>query len=124
MAAKRNKAFNELPRFIWGEAVGEAGFEDHEYLIHTRYPRFICRVYEGEDVNTEAFKFESQLGMHPQTGDLVYVTSLDIGFKDWVWLDKGEIADTAIKPACDDAIRNYLMRDDELGINNDDDDDD
>jgi hypothetical protein len=119
MSAKKNNAFNALPRFIWGEAVSEAGFEAVEFLTHTRYPRFICRVYEGEDIDTEPQAFQSQLGQHPNTGELVYVTSLDVGFKDWVFLDTGTTNLDALKSACDEAIANYMMRDDEYGINDD-----
>lgn len=119
MSSKRNNAFNALPRFIWGEAVSELGFETEEFLTHTRYPRFICRVYEGEDVQTEPQPFTSQLAHHPQTDELVFVTDLDIGFKDWVWLDAGALNLNAIKQACDDAILNYMVRDDEYGINED-----
>lgn len=120
MSAKKNNAFNALPRFIWGEAVSEVGFEVQEFLTHTRYPRFICRVYEGEDIDTEPQAFESQLGRHPQTDEMVFVTSLDIGFKDWVFLDAGTPNLQAIKTACDEAIHNYMIRDDEYGINRED----
>jgi hypothetical protein len=118
MSAKQNNAFNALPRFIWGEAVSESGFDVQEFLTHTRYPRFICRIYEGDNVDTKPQLFESQLGAHPKTGELVYITSLDIGFKDWVFLDNGKPNEAAIKAACDEAIANYMMRDDEYGINN------
>lgn len=120
MSASKNKSFNALPRFIWGEAVSEAGFEPHEYLIHTRYPRFICQVFEGEDVDTEPGEFASELGLHPRTHEPIYCTDADVHFKDFVWLDKGGMPPPeAVKKACDDAILNYMMRDDEYGINDD-----
>lgn len=118
MSSKKNNAFNALPQFIWGEAVSELGFANEEFLTHTRYPRFICRVYEGEEVQTEPQLFKSELGHHPQTDELIYVTDLDIGFKDWVWLDAGAPNLEAVKQACDAAILNYMVRDDEYGINN------
>ncbi|HEY8781117.1 MAG TPA: hypothetical protein VIM16_05855 [Mucilaginibacter sp.] len=40
----------------------------------------------------------------------MYITSLDIGFKDWVFLDNGKPSEAAIKVACDEAIANYMMR--------------
>lgn len=115
MSAKRNTAFNTLPRFIWGEAVSETGFSQHEYLINTRYPRFIATVYDNLMEGRSPDAFESQLGNHPETGELVYVTSLELGFKDWVFLDSGQIDMAKLKEACDAAVGNYMMRD-EYGI--------
>lgn len=121
MAASKNKALNALPRFIWGEAVSEAGFEPQDFLIHSRYPRFICRVHEGDDVDTEPGEFTSEIGLHPHTQEPIYCTNADVNFMDFVWLDKGGMPPPkAVKEACDAAILNYMMRDDEYGINNDD----
>lgn len=117
MSAKRNNAFNALPRFIWGEAVSEAGFTKNDYLIHTRYPRFIASVYDDLVEDSSPGDFESQLGNHPATGELVYVTDLELGFKDWVFLDNGQVDMVKLKEACDAAVLNYMMRDDEYGIN-------
>lgn len=121
MSARKNKTLNALPRFIWGEAVSEAGFYPHEYLIHNQYPRFICRVYEGDDADTEPGEFKSECGLHPKTHEPIYCTSLDVHMKDFVWLDKGGIPPVEqVKAACDAAMLNYMMRDDEYGINRDD----
>lgn len=118
MAAKKNNALNSLPEFIWGEAVLEMGFDPHDYLIHTRYPRFICRVYETEESDTELGDFDSDIGLHPQTGEQIYITNRDIGFKDFIWLDKGGIPPSAdVKSACDRAFQNFMLRDDEYGLN-------
>ena len=117
MSAKRNNAFNALPRFIWGEAVYEAGFTPQDYLIHTRYPRFITKVYDDLVEDSTYDEFESELCKHPETGELVYVTDFELGFKDWVFLDSGAIDMEKLKAACDEAVLNYMMRDDEYGIN-------
>lgn len=118
MSAKRNNAFNAYPRFIWGEAVSESGFDKTEFLVHTRYPRFIAKVYDDlvEDSSYDG-EFQSQLGHHPQTDELVYVTDFELGFKDWVFLDNGPPDLEKLKEACDAAVLNYMMRDDEYGLN-------
>ncbi len=118
MGVRKNKSLNTFPRFIWGEAVTESGFDDQEYLVHTRYPRFICKVYEGDGIVSWPQDFQSRVGTDPETEELIYETNLDLSFKDWVWLDKGgsPLLDE-IRQACDAAVLNYMIRDDEYGIN-------
>lgn len=117
MSASKNTELNALPQFIWGEAVSESGFTPQDFLTQTKYPRFICRVYEGENVTTEMVSFKSDVSHHEKYG-LIYTTSLDVHFKDFVFLDKGGFpVDEDLKNVCDLAILNYQMRDDEYEIN-------
>ena len=52
MGGKSKAFFESLPRFIWGEALGgEPGdLDERLFLTHTRFPRFVCEVYETDEI--------------------------------------------------------------------------
>ncbi|MFZ6871180.1 hypothetical protein ACO0LF_03835 [Undibacterium sp. Di27W] len=120
--SSKNSAFNKLPPFIWGEATSgesEDGFDQDEYLTHTRYPRFICRVREDRHTAT-GHDMEAQLvsavGLMPDGFKELYVCQTHgVAMSDFVWLDPKPEPET-LRKACDDAIINRLLRDDAMGL--------
>ena len=123
--SSKNTAFNKLPPYIWGEATSEEaedGFDRYEYLTHTRYPRFICRVAERTDM-AESHPLDRQLqsavGLMPGTLKELYAcTTHGVAFSDFVWLDPKPEPDV-LKAACDKAMLNRIERDDRMGLNQD-----
>jgi hypothetical protein len=125
--SSKNSAFNKLPQFIWGEATSdtsEDGFDAYEYLLHTRYPRFACRVAERSDLaesGTMETTLNSAVGFVPNTTRELYAcTTHGLAFSDFAWIDPRPEPDV-LKEACDKAVLNRLIRDDNMGLNNDDD---
>ena len=51
-ASKRSRYWRSLPRFIWGEALDAqpGGLDERLFLTHTRFPRFVCEIYETDEI--------------------------------------------------------------------------
>lgn len=125
--SSRNAAFNAFPPFVWGEATSEQtqdGFDPFEYLLHCRWPRFVCRVAEREDLAEGGLmdvELESAVGLMPGTQRELYAcTTHGLAFSDFAWIDQRPEPEM-LKQVCDRAVLNRLARDDRLGLNNDDD---
>jgi hypothetical protein len=124
--SSKNSAFNKLPPYIWGEATSdeaENGFDQYEYLTHTRYPRFICRVAERTDMAESHPKdtaLISAVGLMPNSSKELYAcTTHGLAFSDFAWIDPRPEPDV-LKETCDKAVLNRIDRDDRMGLNDND----
>lgn len=117
--AARNKAMNRLPQFIWGEAVSVGGFEQGEFLTHCRYPRFVCRVVEMVAIDNRlrlGQDTESYIGTDP---GVCYINqTVGLVFNDFAFIDPPP-EHGVLQNACDNAVTNWLLRDDEYGLTED-----
>ena len=102
-----------LPKFIWGEAItSHAGsdFEDCEYLTHTCFPRFVCRILPFEDFGGENVSDGSiRVWREGPEGNTVWKTNFGFLVKDFLWInwpDKEEV----IKNVHRDAIVERKLR--------------
>lgn len=118
MSAANNKAFNALPRFIWGESRGEAGLSEHEYLTHTRFPRFVCRVEDepalaaqfvaaGADVETVSLQLQTDDHGRPAA-----LTSIGLVFCGFSWIDR-QPDEAALINTIRAAVADWQAREDE-----------
>lgn len=109
----KNNVFNRYPPIIHGEARAE----NDEFVIHTRYPRFLARKsfsagYTGElPVN----KIDGDLIEEiEKPGRLAYRSNTGIFFSDFIFLDNNRpdvtekwLAD--LKQACDKITADDIM---------------
>ncbi len=106
-----------LPKFIWGEAItSHAGsdFEDCEYLTHTCFPRFVCRIIPFEDF----FSVENESGGEIRVwregpeGNPVWKTNFGFLAKDFLWINwpdnDGAIAEVFKEVCVDRRLREDL----------------
>ncbi len=99
-----------LPKFIWGEALtSQAGsnFEDCEYLTHTCFPRFVCRIVPFEDFAGETDSREATIRVWREgpEGNPVWKTNFGFLAKDFLWInwpDKDEAIAEVFKEVCVD----------------------
>lgn len=98
-----------LPKFIWGEAITSrsgADFEDCEYLTHTCFPRFICRILPFEDFSVENEPGGSiRVWREGPEGNPVWKTKFGFMAKDFMWInwpDKEEVINDVFRDACVD----------------------
>ena len=96
-----------LPKFIWGEAIFGylgSGFDDSEYLTHTGFPMFICRIVQFRAVplenGTEGTILVWREGLQ---GTPVWKTNFGFLARDFFWINwpknEEEIA-RIIREAC------------------------
>lgn len=112
----KNKLFNEFPAIIHGEARGE----NDEFVIHTRYPRFLARRSFDETFNGKlpATPISGTIGKIGKIGKtLAYDSKIGIWLSDFVFLDsKPENQDEFIQDltkACDRITADTVMLDEE-----------
>lgn len=109
----KNALFNKYPIIIHGEARGE----NDEFVLHTRYPRFLAR--RSFDVS-----FSGQLSAAPICGEmgkidnrLVYDSKIGIWLSDFIFFDsKPENQNEFIQKltnACDKITADTVMLDEE-----------
>lgn len=114
--------FNKYPPVIHGEARGE----NDEFVVHTRYPRFLAR--RSFDDN-----FTGKLPGKPVSGELVqdergvlcYRSDVGVWFRDFVFFDRRPDDEAAfardLLAACNKVVADGLMLDDETeGLDDDD----
>jgi len=96
-------------RFIFGDAVGEAGLETSEYLVHTVSPFFICRL-QGNDftefAGREAEEFASALLFDEAANRSVYVCNRGLRLFDFNFTGDAPTA-ARLQSICDEAIACY-----------------
>ena len=83
--------YHWLPKIIWGEAILGylvSGFDDSEYLTHTGFPMFICRIVSYRDFleegNTEGTIFVWREGLQ---GTPVWKTNFGFLARDFFWIN-------------------------------------
>lgn len=110
----KNTMFNKYPIFIHGEARGE----DDEFIIHTRYPRFLARRTFDDNFTRmlPPEKVSGEIGQ-TSTGKLAYQSNVGIWFEDFIFFDsraEDEVAFVdALRQACDRAAADTIMLDEE-----------
>ncbi|WP_053764630.1 hypothetical protein [Leptospirillum ferriphilum] len=95
-----------LPKFIWGEAItSQAGsdFEDCEYLTHTCFPRFVCRIvpFEGFIEKDDSIR----VWREGPEGNPVWKTNFGFLARDFIWInwpDKDEMIAEVFREICVD----------------------
>ncbi len=108
--------FNKYPVFIHGEARNE----HDEFIVHTRYPRFLARRIYDETFSDglPAAPVAGEIG-RTQKGQLAYDSGLGVWFSDFIFFD-GKPADEAafieaLREACNRAAADGFALDDETG---------
>lgn len=97
-----------LPKFIWGEAITSrsvSDFEDCEYLTHTCFPRFVCRIVPFEDFTRENVDGSIHVWREGPEGNPVWKTNFGFIAKDFMWInwpDNDEVIATVLKDICVD----------------------
>lgn len=98
-----------LPKFIWGEAITSqlSDFEDCEYLTHTCFPRFVCRIVPFEDFSGETDSRETTIRVWREgsEGNPVWKTNFGFLATDFLWInwpDKEDLIKNVIRDACVD----------------------
>lgn len=110
----KNTIFNKYPTFIHGEARGE----NDEFIVHTRYPRFLARRTFDDNFTgmLPSEKIKGEIGQTP-AGKLAYKSSVGIWFEDFIFFDSRASDETAfieaLRNACDQAAADTLMLDEE-----------
>ncbi|MGL3709427.1 hypothetical protein ACSYAY_00985 [Leptospirillum ferriphilum] len=100
---------HRLPKFIWGEAItsdASSDFEDCEYLTHTCFPRFVCRIVPFEKFRGD---YDNDGSIHvwregPE-GNPVWKTNFGFLAKDFLWInwpDKDEVIAEVFREICVD----------------------
>lgn len=98
-----------LPKFIWGEAITSrpgSEFEDCEYLTHTCFPRFVCRIVPFEDFKEEKGKDGSIcVWREGPEGNPVWKTNFGFMGRDFLWInwpDNDEVVAEVMREICVD----------------------
>ena len=98
-----------LPKFIWGEAITSrlrSDFEDCEYLTHTCFPRFVCRIVPFEDFAGENGNDGSiRVWRENVDGEAIWKTNFGFLARDFLWInwpDKDEMIVEVIREVCVD----------------------
>lgn len=106
--------FNKYPPVIHGEARGE----NDEFVVHTRYPRFLARRSFDE-------RFTGTLDELPVSGGLggngrgvlCYRSNVGVWLQDFIFFDRRPEDEAAfaqsLLAACDKVVADGLMLDDE-----------
>lgn len=108
----KNNIFNQYPAIIHGESRSETD----EFVIHTRYPRFIARKslddrYTGEITGDFV---NGDLIEDSKTGRLAYRSNIGLWLSDFIFLDNNRPEVTAkwlddLKKVCDQITADDLM---------------
>lgn len=113
--ASINKNFNKYPRFIIGESYGE---ELDEFIVHTRYPRFMARiVFEEHYSGRLEIIPKGEVGIFDGESQFSYKNKLGVWFRDIILFDKythdNPPEPMVIQAACDAAVAELLLLDNE-----------
>lgn len=110
------KASSTLPgdpflpnRFIFGDAVDAEGLEEHEYLVHTEEPTFVCRivVQDLEFKGSDAEDFRSAM-LYDEAENVSYYACNDgVTLTDFNFYGTVEPTAGVLQKICDDAIACY-----------------
>lgn len=99
--SKKNNIFNRFPEFIHGEALDECD----EFILHTRFPRFLARVIINEDYSLDL----PTLGELVYNGnDLIFISSNGFILKDFIFMDRNTTFDNKYTSALSEACSNGI----------------
>ena len=108
----KNNIFNRYPAIIHGEARSETD----EFVIHTRYPRFLARKsFDGGYTRILPTKpVNGDLIEDSKTGRLAYRSNIGLWLSDFIMLDNNKPEDMEewleqLKAACNRITADDLM---------------
>lgn len=114
----KNNAFNRYPPIIHGESRAEAD----EFVIHTRYPRFLARKSFDDNYTGElpAKPIDGDLIQDSSTNRLAYKSNIGLFLSDFIFLDNNLPELTAewlgkLKTVCDQITADDIMLNDADG---------
>lgn len=108
----KNNIFSKYPPIIHGEARGE----NDEFVVHTRYPRFLARKSFDDNFTGElpAGPVDGELGQIGEPLRLAYDSRMGLWLSDFIMLDKNKPENMEewleqLKAACDRIAADDLM---------------
>ena len=108
----KNNIFNRYPAIIHGEARAETD----EFVVHTRYPRFLARKSFDDSFSggIPAKLINGDLIEDSKTGRLAYRSNIGLWLSDFIFLDNNRPEVTAawlddLKKVCDQITADDLM---------------
>lgn len=108
----KNNAFNRYPAVIHGEARAE----NDEFIVYTRYPRFLARKSFSDDYVglLPSHGVSGDLVQDVATGRLVYRSNVGVFLSDFIFLDANRPELTAewqesLKAACARVVADDVM---------------
>lgn len=108
----KNNAFNRYPAVIHGEARAE----NDEFVVYTRYPRFLARKSFSDDYVglLPSHGVSGDLVQDEATGRLAYRSNVGVFLSDFIFLDNNrpEVTEewlNSLKKVCDQITADDLM---------------
>ncbi|ULJ59726.1 hypothetical protein [Wielerella bovis] len=116
----KNALFNRYPSVI----IGEAYDSDDEFAVHTRYPRFICKITFTDKFTGDLEVVVGEIGLMQPNNKLIYHTDNGLYLQDFIFMDTKPTDEEKWKiefdKACKAIIATLLLLDDraqrEIGI--------
>lgn len=116
---KRAHRWATFPRFVWGEATDAdsgTGLDERLFLVHTQHPRFICEVYETDEVPPVDSLDDTLVGLFDRRdGERTWICNAGFFAGRWLYIEAipadQELHNTMIAAAID-----YQIWNDEQGI--------
>ena len=115
----KNNIFNKYPPVIHGEARAE----NDEFVVHTRYPRFLARksLDERYTGTMPAKPVNGDMVEDSNTGCLAYRSNIGLWLSDFIFLDNNRPEVTAewlnsLKKVCDQITADDLMLSEDGGF--------
>ena len=111
----KNNLFNKYPAVIPGEARGE----DDEFVVYTRYPRFLARVSFDDDFTGRlpAAPIAGEIGAEEGSGKTVFKSGIGVWLSDFIFFDQRPndraVFVEKLTAACNTAVADLVMLDDE-----------
>ena len=116
---KRAHLWDRLPRFVWGEATDPKsgdGLDERMFLTHARYPRFVCEIYETDEMPEVDSLDDTLVGVFGQrNGERVWSCNAGFFAARWVYIDAVP-SDDELHAAMMDAAIDYQLWNDAQGI--------
>lgn len=112
----KNNLFNKYPAVIHGEARGE----NDEFVVYTRYPRFLARVSFDDDFTGELppTAINGEIGRTEGSGKLSFKSGIGVWLSDFIFLDPRPDDEAAfvrkLAHACNTAVADLVMLSDEI----------
>lgn len=108
----KNNIFNRYPAIIHGESRAETD----EFVVHTRYPRFLARKSLDDKYTDDMLlkPVNGDLIEDSKTGRLAYRSNIGLWLSDFIFLDNNrpEVTEewlNSLKKVCDQITADDLM---------------
>lgn len=112
----KNNLFNKYPSVIHGEARGE----DDEFVVYTRYPRFLARVSFDDDFTGElpTTAINGEIGRLEDGRKLAFKSGIGVWLSDFIFLDPRPHDEAVfmekLTHACNTVVADLVMLSDEI----------